>query len=163
MTHLTDIAPDFVAAAHTIVYCTVGNVDAGGRPTSRVMHPIWEWDGERLTGWLTTTPSPKVRQLAAHPYVSCAYYDGWAVAAVADGRVEPVADDGARTRVWELIKATPPPLGYDPGGIGVPGWDGPTAPGFVVARVEPWRVQVRRVQPGIGVELRTWRAPSSQP
>ena len=72
MTNLTDIAPDFVAAAHAIVYCTVGSVEAGGRPTSRVMHPIWEWDGERLTGWLTTTPSPKVRQLAAHPYVSCA-------------------------------------------------------------------------------------------
>ena len=148
MTNLTDIAPDFVAAAHAIVYCTVGSVDAGGRPTSRVMHPIWEWDGERLTGWLTTTPSPKVRQLAAHPYVSCAYYDSWAVAVVADCRVEPVADDAARTRIWELFKATPPPLGYDPGAIGVPGWDGPTAPGFVLARVEPWRVQVRRVATG---------------
>jgi general stress protein 26 len=147
MTNLTDIAPDFVAAAHSIVYCTVGSVDAGGRPTSRVMHPIWEWDGERLTGWLTTTPSPKVRQLAAHPYVSCAYYDSWAVAVVADCRVEPVADDAARTRIWELFKATPPPLGYDPGAIGVPGWDEPTAPGFVLARVEP----------GVGVELRTWR------
>jgi general stress protein 26 len=159
MTELNDLAPDFVAAAHTIVYCTVGSVDAGGRPTSRVMHPIWEWDGERLTGWLTTTPSPKMRQLAAHPYVSCAYYDSWAVAVVADCRVEPVADDAARTRIWELFKATPPPLGYDPGAIGVPGWDGPTAPGFVLARVEPWRVQVRRVEPGVGVELRTWHAP----
>ena len=73
MTELHDLAADFVAAAHTIVYCAVGSVDGEGRPTSRVMHPIWEWDGERLTGWLTTTPSPKVRQLADHPYVSCAY------------------------------------------------------------------------------------------
>ena len=118
---LSDLAQDFVAAAHTIVYCAVGSVDAQGRPTSRVMHPIWEWDGERLTGWLTTTPSPKVRQLADHPYVSCAYYDSWAVAVVADGRVEPVADDAVRARVWDLIRTTPPPRGYDPGGIGVPG------------------------------------------
>ena len=29
MTNLTDIAPDFVAAAHAIVYCTVGSVEAG--------------------------------------------------------------------------------------------------------------------------------------
>jgi len=29
----------------------------------------------------------------------------------------------------------------------------------VLARVEPWRVQVRRVEPGVGVELRTWHAP----
>ena len=45
MTELDDLAPDFVAAAHTIVYCSVGRVDAGGPPASRVMHPIWEWDG----------------------------------------------------------------------------------------------------------------------
>ena len=73
--------------------------------------------------------------------------------------MEPVTDDTERTRVWDLIRDTPPPLGYDPGGIGVPGWDGPTAPGFVVARVVPWRVQVRRVEAGVGVELRTWHAP----
>jgi len=42
----------------------------------------------------------------------------------------------------------------------VPGWGGPTAPGFVVARLEPWRLQVRRVVPGVGVEMRTWRAPA---
>ena len=159
MTELNDLAPDFVAAAHTIVYCAVGSVDAEGRPTSRVMHPIWEWDGARLTGWLTTTPSPKVRQLADHPYVSCAYYDSWAVAAVADGRVEPVADDAARARVWELLRATPPPLGYDPGGIGVPGWTARPHRASWWRGSSRWRVQVRRVKPGVGVELRTWHAP----
>ena len=63
--------------------------------------------------------------LAGHPYVSCAYYDSWAVAVVADSRIEPITDDAARTHVWELFRATPPPLGFDPGAIGVPGWDGP--------------------------------------
>ena len=91
------------------------------------MHPAWEWDGERLTGWLTTTPSSKLGHLADRPYVSCAYYDSWAVALVADCHVEPVTDDAVRTHVWEFFRTTPPPLGYDPGAIGVPGWDGPTA------------------------------------
>lgn len=160
MTELGDLAPDFVGIAHTLVYCSVATVDRAGRPRSRVMHPIWEWDGRRLTGWLTSTPSPKLAHLTATPYVSCAYHDGWADAVVADSRVERVTDDAVRGRVWDLIRAAEPPLGYDPGGIGVPGWDGPTAPGFVVARMDPWWVQVRRVVPGVGVELRTWTAPA---
>jgi hypothetical protein len=159
---LTTLAPDFVEAAHAIVYCSVATVDRAGRPRSRVMHPGWEWDGQRLTGWLTTTPSPKLEHLADRPHVSCAYCDSWAVALVADCRAEPVTDDAVRTHVWEFFRTTPPPLGYDPGAIGVPGWDGPTAPGFVVARLDPWRVQVRRVVPGVGVELRTWRASAEQ-
>ena len=158
MTELRTLAPDFVDAAHALVYCSVGTVDRAGRPRSRVMHPIWEWDGHRLTGWLASMPSPKMAHLAEHPYVSCAYHDGWAVAAVADSHVEPITDDAGRTHVWDLFRTAPPPLGFDPGGIGVPGWDAPTAPGFVVARMDPWRVQVRRVQPAVGVELRTWRA-----
>ena len=122
------------------------------------MHPAWVWDGRRLTGWLTTTPSPKLGHLADRPHVSCAYVDSWAVALVADCTVEPVTEDEVRTHVWEFFRAAPPPLGYDPGAIGVPGWDGPTAPGFVVARMEPWRLQVRRATPGVGVEMRTWRS-----
>ena len=158
MTELRTLAPDFVEAAHAIVYCSVATIDAAGRPRSRVMHPGWEWDGQRLTGWLTTTPSPKLGHLADRPHVSCAYLDSWAVALVADCRVEPVTDDAVRTHVWEFFRAAPPPLGYEPGAIGVPGWDGPTAPGFVVARMVPWRLQVRRATPGVGVEMRTWRS-----
>ena len=148
MTELSTLAPDFVEAAHALVYCSVASVDRAGRPRSRVMHPVWEWDGHRLTGWLTTTPSPKLGHLAGRPHVSCAYFDRWAVALVADCAVEPVTDDDVRTHVWEFFRAAPPPLGYDPGAIGVPGWDGPTAPGFVVARMDPWRVQVRPGGPG---------------
>jgi hypothetical protein len=157
MVDLDALAPDFVDAAHTLVYCSVATVDDAGRPRSRIMHPAWEWDGTRLTGWLTTTPSPKLAHLGSRPFVSCANHDSWAVAVVADCRVEPVTDDAARTHIWEFFRTAPPPLGYDPAAIGVPGWDAPTAPGFVVARMDPWRVQVRRVRPGVGVELRTWR------
>ena len=116
MTDLDTLAPDFVEAAHTLVYCSVSTVDRAGRPRSRVMHPIWEWDGRRLTGWLASMPSPKMAHLAGRPYVSCAYHDGWAVAVVADSRIEPITDDAGRTHVWELFRAAPPPLGFDPGG-----------------------------------------------
>jgi hypothetical protein len=64
---------------------------------------------------------------------------------------------GTRTRLG-AVPGGATAAGFDPGAIGVPGWDAPTAPGFVVARMAPWRVQVRRVRPGVGVELRTWRA-----
>ena len=50
--------------------------------------------------------------------------------------------DATRTRVWNLYKHTPPPLGYDPGGINVPGWQTPTSPGFVALRLQPWRLRV---------------------
>jgi hypothetical protein len=63
-------------------------------------------------------------------------------AAVAECRAELVLDDATRTRVWNLFKHAPPPLGYDPGGINVPGWDTPTSPGFAVLRLQPWRLKV---------------------
>jgi hypothetical protein len=45
-----------------------------------------------------------------------------------------------RTRVWNLFKDTPPPLGYDPGGISVPGWDSPTSDAFAALLLRPWRL-----------------------
>ena len=43
MTTLTEIAPDFVAMAHRIVWATAATVDPQGRPWTRVLHPIWQW------------------------------------------------------------------------------------------------------------------------
>ena len=40
-----------------------------------------------------------------------------------------------KERVWHLFADAPEPLGYDPGGIGVPGWDGPSSPAFSVLRL----------------------------
>ena len=47
MTELEDVAPAFVEMAHRIVWCSVATVDHQGRPRSRILHPLWEWDGER--------------------------------------------------------------------------------------------------------------------
>ena len=67
MTQLADIAPAFVAIAHRIVWCTVATVAVDGRPRTRILHPIWEWDGTDLVGWIATGPTPlKVAHLEAH-------------------------------------------------------------------------------------------------
>ena len=64
-TELTSLAPDFVEAAHAIVYCSVATVDSAPAYVlrrSRVMHPACRrWDGQRLTGWLTTDAEPQAR------------------------------------------------------------------------------------------------------
>jgi hypothetical protein len=73
-TSLTDVAPAFIALAHRIVWATAATVDSQGRPWTRILHPVWEWDGERLTGWVATGPTPtKQAHLAANPYVSLTY------------------------------------------------------------------------------------------
>ena len=39
-------------------------------PNTRILHPIWEWDGEALTGWIATSPlSPKAKDLAERPAI----------------------------------------------------------------------------------------------
>nr|MCU0261205.1 pyridoxamine 5'-phosphate oxidase family protein [Ilumatobacteraceae bacterium] len=72
---LTDIAPAFVDMAHRIVWCVAATSGAGGEPRTRVLHPIWEWDGDRLTGWIATGPqSHKAGELAANPRLSLTYW-----------------------------------------------------------------------------------------
>ena len=50
MDSLADVAPAFVEMAHRIVWCTVATTGADGHPHTRVLHPIWEWDGTALDG-----------------------------------------------------------------------------------------------------------------
>ncbi len=39
---------EFLDIAHRIVWASVATVDRRDRPRSRVLHPIWERDGDRL-------------------------------------------------------------------------------------------------------------------
>ena len=48
MDPLSEVAPAFVHMAHSIVSCTVATTGTDGRPRTRVLHPIWEWDGTAL-------------------------------------------------------------------------------------------------------------------
>lgn len=141
MTTLSEIAPRFVQMAHEIVWCTVATVDARGRPRSRVLHPLWEWDGEHLVGWIGTEPTPTKRaHLEASPYVSCNYWTPSHDTTVAECHASWALDDVTRARIWNAFKEAPEPLGYDPADI--PAWESPASPTFAVIRLEPWRIRL---------------------
>ena len=141
---LAAVAPAFVEMAHRIVWCSVATVDHQGRPRSRILHPIWEWDGTALVGWIATGPTPTKRaHLKASPNLSCGYWAPTHDTCLAECAAQWTFDDATRTRVWNLFANGPAPVGYDPAMI--PGWDSPTSPNFAALKLEPWRL---RVMPG---------------
>ncbi|HEX5691851.1 MAG TPA: pyridoxamine 5'-phosphate oxidase family protein [Roseiflexaceae bacterium] len=159
MTELAETAPAFVEMAHRIVWCTVATVDAQGRPRSRILHPIWQWDGKQLVGWIGTSPTPSKRaHLEASPFASISYWAPSHDTCVAECRVTWGFDDETRTMVWELFRNGPPPVGYDP--AIVPSWGSPTSDTFAVMRLDPWRLRVfpGTILLGQGGKLLTWRA-----
>ena len=163
MVALAEVAPAFVEMAHRIVWCTAATVDARGRPRSRVLHPIWEWDGSRLVGWVGTSPTALKRAHLEHsPFASLSYWAPSQDTCTAECRADWAFDHGTRRRIWELFASTPEPLGYDPAMI--PVWDRPDSESFAALRLEPWRLRVfpGTVLMGQGGEVRVWQeAPSS--
>ncbi len=144
MTNLADIAPKFIEMAHQIIWCTAATVDTKGRPRSRVLHPIWEWDGETLTGWIATGRTPlKAAHLDANPFVSCNYWSPNQDTCVAECHAAWVTDAETKHRVWDLFANGPEPVGYDPASI--PIWENADSPGFDPLKLEPWYL---RVMPG---------------
>jgi hypothetical protein len=145
--------------AHRIVWATVATVDPAGRPRTRVLHPIWDWDGDRLTGWIATGPnSPKAHDLDHQSQVSLTYWDPSQDVATADCATFWETDDDARRAGWQRFVDAPAPVGYDP--RIVPGWDSPDSPSFGILRLEPHRLRVfpgTLLMDGTG-ELRTWSA-----
>ena len=159
MTTLSDIAPAFVEMAHRIVWCGVATVDAHKRPRTRILHPIWEWDGTTLTGWIATGPTPTKRaHLKASPYMSLNYWNETQDTCVAECKASWAFDDVTRTRVWNLFANGPAPVGYDPKMI--PGWTSPTVDAFAAVKLEPWRLRVfpGSVLMGKGGNVLTWKA-----
>lgn len=159
MHDFAQVAPAFVEMAHRIVWATVATVDDHGRPRSRILHPIWQWDGARLVGWIATSPSPVKRaHLAAHPYASVNYWQPSHDTCVAECRAALHVDDDTRVAVWNLFTSGPQPVGYDPSIV--PSWrGGPTSENFAAIRLEPWRLRVfpGTVLLGQGGEVLTWR------
>jgi len=156
---LQQVAPAFVTMAHQIVWCSAATVDPRGRPRSRVLHPIWTWDGAHLTGWIATRATPVKRaHLQASPYVSCNYWAPSQDTCVAECHAAWAFDDETRTRVWTLFKSGPAPVGYDPAII--PGWDSPTSASFAALELRPWRLRVfpGTVMLGRGGEVLNWHA-----
>jgi hypothetical protein len=161
MTDLATIAPAFVEMAHQIVWCAAATVDPQGRPRSRVLHPIWEWDGTRLRGWIATDPSSTKRaHLDATPFLSCTYWTPSHDTCTAECHTAWKLDDDTRTAVWRRFADGPAPVGYDPSII--PGWDSPVSPRFGVLELTPWRLRVLpgsvMLSGGTVGELLSWRA-----
>lgn len=141
MDPIDEVAPAFVAMAHRIVWCTVATVDRSGRPQTRVLHPIWEWDGAALTGWIASDPaSLKAKHLAQVPEVSLTYWAPDHDTCSAEATVTWLDDVAARRAVWDRFEHGPEPVGYDP--RIVPGWDSPTAERFGVLELHPRALRV---------------------
>jgi hypothetical protein len=141
MSSLSDIAPAFVEMAHRIVWAPAATVDAEGRPWSRVLHPLWTWDGDALTGIVATSPlSPKRAHLAAHPFVSFTYWSPDHDTCTAQCHAEWDLSPEGRAAGWRALRDAPAPVGYDPSII--PGWDAPDAPAFAILRLRPWRLHL---------------------
>lgn len=158
MSDLPRTATAFVEMAHRIVWCVVATSDADGHPRTRVLHPIWEWDGTDLTGWVATSPnSPKAADLAVHPLVSLTYWNPEHDTCTADCDAVWDHSDELRAEGWQRFLHGPAPVGYDPTIIAQ--WTSPDAPEFGVLRLRPTRL---RVMPGSLMlrgegELLSWR------
>lgn len=142
MTPLEQIAPAFIDMAHAIVWASVATVDRNGRPRTRILHPIWEWDGTDLVGWIATVPTPlKHAHLHAHPEVSVSYWTTTQDTCSAECTAQLYVDDDTREAVWNKFANAPEPVGYDPRII--PMWaDGPTSDQFAAIRLHPYRLRV---------------------
>ena len=144
--------------AHRIVWCTTATVDPSGAPRTRVLHPIWEFDGDTLTGWIATSPaSPKAVDLAHEPRVSITYWAPDHDTCTADCDTVWETDAADRAAGWQRFASGPAPVGYDPSII--PGWASPDSPGFGILRLEPVRLRVMPgslMMAGVG-ELLTWK------
>ena len=160
MSDLATVAPAFVEMAHRIVWSSVATVGPWGRPRSRILHPLWQWDGTELVGWIATGPTPVKRaHLESNPYLSASYWAPTHDTCVADCRATWAFDDETRTWLWQRFKDAPAPVGYDPGLI--PAWSGgPTSPAFAGLRLKPRRLRVfpGTVMLGGGGEVLTWSA-----
>lgn len=159
MHDLATVAPAFVEMAHRIVWATVATVGVDGRPRTRILHPLWEWDGTDLVGWIATSPlSPKRADIDATPVVSVTYWNPEQDTCTADADVTWILDDEGRRDLWDRFASAPAPVGYVPSLV--PAWTEPTAPAFGGLRLSPTRL---RVMPGSLMmagegELLTWRA-----
>ena len=114
------IAPEFFQRVHSVVWCSMATVNRKGRPTSRILHAIWEpaADGGPPTGWVATRPmSPKSRDLAHNPFVSLAYIQDLSKPVYAECESSWASSPAEKQHLWQLFAEAPPPLGYDPAPI----------------------------------------------
>jgi uncharacterized pyridoxamine 5'-phosphate oxidase family protein len=127
------IEPAFRERVDQMVWCAVATVDTHGRPSTRLLHPMWEGS----VGWiLTYRDSPKRLHLAQNPHVSLAYVSDVVHPVYIDAIAAWEEDPEVRQRVWDMFKSTPEPLGYDP----EPMFVAPDHENTGLLRIEPWKI-----------------------
>jgi uncharacterized pyridoxamine 5'-phosphate oxidase family protein len=133
--HFSEIEAEFTQRVNKMVWCNVATIDSQQRPRSRILHPIWEG----MTGWiLTHRTSYKSKHLVQNPYVSLAYVSEVMRPVYVDCRTEWVEDMVQKTRVWNLVKALPLPLGFDP----AQDFISPDHENFGLLKLTPWRIDL---------------------
>jgi len=138
---LAAVAPAFIEMAHRIVWATVATTDTAGNPSTRILHPVWQWDGTTITGWIATSPlSLKAKHLDAVPRVSLTYWHPNHDTCSASCNTHWESSDEERQAGWTRFADAPSPVGYDPSIV--PGWMTPLAPGFGILRLEPVSLRV---------------------
>ncbi len=122
---LEEVAAAAQPIVERIIWATVTTVGTDSAPRSRLMHPVWSWSGEVPTALVSARPTPiKLAHLAAHPDLTCFYWDPVHDTVAIDAQARWVTPDQV-SEAWEQIKATPEPVGFDPGTIWPEGPDDP--------------------------------------
>ena len=147
-----EIRAEFMRRVEQVVWCSMATNDARNRLRSRIVHPVWEG----ASGWiLTRRHSPKEKHLAHNPYVSLSYWDPRQQQVHVEAVAEWVDADAEKRRVWDLVKKTPEPVGYDPALI----WNaGPADPTYGVLKLTPWRIEVSSLAELMTGKAMIWKA-----
>ena len=145
-----EIEADFIDRVHSLVLCNCATVDTRGRPRSRILHPIWEG----ATGWVTTQKNTlKLKHLAQNPFVSLAYLGEPFKPVYVECQAAWVDDLATRQRIWQWLRNTPEPLGFDPALT----WGDVEGPNNGLLRLSPWRIELNdyAAEPA---QTQIWRA-----
>ena len=135
-----DIAADFTARVERIGFAIVATVDAGLRPRTRIMQPVWEADRARPVGWLITGRSSyKARHIQTNPFISIAYWDDKHEMVFVEAKALIVDDPATKREVWDLFLAGNGDYGYDPHRF-FPA--GSTDPNYCCIQLEPSRIEL---------------------
>jgi general stress protein 26 len=141
-----EIQTEFKERVSKAVYCNMATVDRSKRPRSRIVHPFW--DGP--VGWVISWPeSDKAKHLKANPHVSLAYIADHEKPVYVDCVAQWIDESAEKRRIWELVKATPTPMGFDPAKF----FDGIEDPYFGLLQLAPWRIELY----SLGDESIIWR------
>lgn len=150
--YFTDVETEFNAYVGAINYATMVTVDAGNRPRTRVLIPVWEKIDGQPRGWLATYKTPvKTAHIAGNPHTNFSYRAPGNNSVAIDALAEWDNTLPTKKLVWDLYRRTSPRgAGYPLGNF----WTTPADPQLHVLRLTPWRIKVIR---GSDLRSRIWR------